>query len=135
MPGEPALPSAADFGLDDPSMLETAIRLGGHLFGVLKFVAGADWSYPVETVTALAGAVSGSLLEGRFEGPGVGFDAETALREFPDEFLPITDRQDLARKMYLVVAAAHHRSSEEFRARHQGKGDLGSSHPLPEVLV
>ena len=51
---------------------------------------------------------------------------------FPDEFLPIQDKLDLLRKVYLAIIISHREASKRAWAKaNDGSTTLLASHPIP----
>jgi hypothetical protein len=115
----------ADFGLTDASMLEAATRLSPALFRALHAAHTLDTShFPIETAAAIGQALA-TVAKG--DPPFL-----VGSTRFPDELLPVIDKLDLLRKLFLALMIDHRASSQREWARAQsGALVLAASHPLP----
>ena len=129
--------SLEDFGLDDPEVLETATRMAPPLFAALRIarVLGDD-AYPIESRDAIEPAFAAVANEGdHFLLSGLQITAEAAREQFPEDFLPITDRHDLVQKVHMAIVIAHEAASREaWQLVRSGEMELEASHPIPEEV-
>lgn len=119
----------SDFGLMDVAVLETALHLSPTLFGALRVAHRLDAShFPIETDAAIERVLTALASDGTQHLVGK--------TQFPGEFLPIVDKLDLLRKVFVAITIAHQASSRrEWEKVRSGASVLAASHPLPaEVL-
>lgn len=127
-------PELADYGLTDPDVLEIAVQMAPELFAALHIAHSLDSShFPIQSDAAIEKALEAVANDGKqFALPGVQISGKAARDHFPDEFLPVTDRFDLLRKVYLAIIINHRESALDTWAKVQnGSLKLNASHPLP----
>jgi hypothetical protein len=119
----------SDFGLADVAVLETAMHLSPILFGALRVAHRLDAShFRIETDAAIERVLTALASDGTQHLIGK--------RPLPGEFLPIVDKLDLLRKVFIAITIAQQASSRrEWERVQSGALVLAASHPLPvEVL-
>lgn len=128
--------SLVDFGLEDPSVLETAVRLAPPLFGALRLATQlSDASYPLDSMDKIKLAFASVADNGRYEQPGFLITGTGLDNGFVSELLPVTDRIDLIRKIFLALNIGHTKIMQASLQRALARRPLHASHPLPEVLT
>lgn len=124
----------ADYGLTDPAILEAATQMAPELFAALHIAHTLDSShYPLKSDTAIEKALEAVANDGKqFTVPGVQISSKAARDHFPNEFLPIDDRFDLLRKVYLAILINHRESALRTWAKiKDGSYAPAASHPMP----
>lgn len=126
-----------NFGLDDEEMLREAKELAPELFAALEIAKSVPVSdFPLESdehIERVLGAVANE--GGNFKVPGVIITPKAARDYFPNEFLPVTDRGDLVRKIYLAIVINHSEHAKRQVAKLERTGlQERISHPLPTEL-
>jgi|SRR3954464_12723251 len=120
-----------DYDLEDPEVLRVAVELAPELFAALE-ISRRVTTFPISSDDEIEQA----LLEvaddqERYEGSGVSIGREEARDRFPNEFLPVADRFDLLRKVYMAIIIAH---ESEARRRiglaKRGEYEVQASHPF-----
>jgi hypothetical protein len=90
------------FGLEDPETLETAAALAPVLFGTLALAHSLRAKLPIESMDLLLRALFDDDLAGR-----AGYRATREEVEDMCFAFPITEPQELVRRLYLVAGIAH----------------------------
>lgn len=126
-----------EYGLDDPEVLRQATELSPELFAALAIAKKVEpAAFPLKTDKAIEGALAAAANEGSdFRVPGVVITPTAARDHFPNEFLPVVNRADLVRKIYLAIVINHTASAR----REIAKVDRSTlrdriSHPMPKEL-
>ncbi len=127
-----------EYALHDKAILKLAIELAPELFAALSIAKHVKASaFPLKSESELENILIHAGDEhGVFEIPNVRITKADCKNQFPKKFLPIVDRFDLIRKIYMAIIIAHQeKSRENLKAIKQGKRQLGASHPFDlEVL-
>jgi hypothetical protein len=121
------------YGLQDSKVLEAAIELAPALFAALAISNSLqESSYPLTSDAEIEQALREvATAEDRYESPGVSISARDSREMFPNEFLPVTDRLDLLRKVYMAIVIAHETAARsQVEAAKRGELQVESSHPL-----
>ena len=125
---------ADDYGLTDPAILEVALRVAPILFMALRIAHTLDNShYPIDSSQKIEKALHTIMGDGdEFALAGHRITKNAAKHQFPNEFLPIVDKYDLIRKVYLAIVISHQNSARsEWEAIKTGKKKIDASHPTP----
>lgn len=128
----------ADFGLEDPEVLQAATRMAPALFMALHIAHTLDSShYPITSDAAIEKALQSVANDGdQFTLAGAKITSRGAKDRFPNELLPIVNRRDLLEKVYIAVIASHRRASqEEWDKVQNGSKKLVASHPIPKGVL
>ena len=125
------------FGLSDPDVLGVAMQLSPELFAGLAIAHRLDDARFPLTRDADLEAVIREVgdEEGTYAVPGVQIQPVDAKDRFPSEFLPVVDRLDLIRKVYMAIVIAHQSESRARLDELRSEGKVQASHPFDlEVL-
>ena len=125
------------YDLHDPDVLRVASELSPDLFVALRIAAKLkDRAYPIETDNDLEAALA--IVAGKsgvFEGMNIRIAPGDPKDRFPNEFLPIVDRFDLIRKLYMAIIIAHQSDSQPRIDAARAGTTTGATHPINlEVL-
>jgi hypothetical protein len=123
---------AAQYKLADSRVLAVAVELSPELFAALAISAKLpDSAFPLASPADLKNALSRIAdNEGVFDSPGVRIIPDDCDR-FPNDFLPVIDRLDLIRKVYMSIIIAHEAESRRLinSVRREGAKST-ASHPF-----
>lgn len=126
------VPTRDAYGLSDDKVLQVAVELAPALFGALRVANSLEAShFPLASDRDLLSALRAvANKRGTFETDAVTITASDVKDGFPEGFLPVNDKLDLIRKIYLAIIIAHReRSSADLQAARADK-NFRSSHPL-----
>jgi len=121
------------YGLQDPKVLEVAVELAPALFAALDISNKLpESSYPLTAGPELERAFREIATdEDLYESPGVSITKDDVTKQFPSELLPIVDRTDLLRKVYMVIIIARNTAANKaIDAAKRGKLRIEASHPF-----
>jgi hypothetical protein len=108
------------------------------LFMALRVVHKMDSShFPLESAAAVERALVSVANDGedQITVAGLKITKKAAKERFPAELLPIVDKHDLLRKVYLAVLIRHQEAARQEWAKAQAApGALKASHPLPKEV-
>jgi hypothetical protein len=107
--------SLENYQLADSKTLAVAQQLAPELFAALEIAARVDSeAYPLTSDSEIEGALlQVANTEDRYEVPGISISAQDAKDRFPNEFLPVTDRLDLLKKVYMAIIRNHEAFARE----------------------
>lgn len=123
----------AEYNLQDERILKIAIELAPELFSALSIANHLEDSvFPIKSGSELENILTIAGDEnGVFEIPNVRITKADSKQHFPKEFLPIADRFDLIRKIYMAIIIAHQEKSRRFlNLLKSGKRKIEASHPF-----
>jgi hypothetical protein len=124
--------SPGDFGLEDPEVIEVASQLAPELFAALV-IAGrlGSSTFPLTGNADLERALRAAVDEDVFDAPGVKITTADVHERFPSDFLPVEDKLDLIRKVYMSIVIAHTTAAHaKLHAVRRGEERIECSHPL-----
>ena len=131
--------TAADYGLTDPEILLATTRMVPTLFLALRIAHTlAPSHFPLESATALEHALASVADDGddQITVAGLKITRKAARERFPTELLPIVDKHDLLRKIYLAVLIRHKEAARhDWTNAHATPDTLKASHPLPKEVL
>ncbi|MEP7122167.1 MAG: hypothetical protein ABJE95_14705 [Byssovorax sp.] len=128
-------PKLEAFGLDDPEVLEQATHLAPELFAALAIARSLDSAtFPITSDDGIEKALAAAANSGdRFATPGVTITPKKARDSFPNEFLPVRNRVDFVKKVYLAIVIDHKAAAQrEIDQLDKAQMKLRASHPIPK---
>src|SRR5664280_1277348 len=99
------------YGLDDKDVLADAVSAAPHLFVALSITTSSRHDLPIRSVADLAAALDRAVRNDA----AFTFNVDDVLEDFPKEFLPISDRQELLSKVYAALLASRTRQERARR--------------------